>query len=76
MMSGQNRFVSGGLRQFSLPWSPYGTVATWYLWRSLDAIGVDPRSWRLRISGATQEQGTCTTKARPVTTARASSRNR
>jgi 3-methyladenine DNA glycosylase/8-oxoguanine DNA glycosylase len=43
MMSGQNRFVSGGLRQFSVPWSPYGAVATWYLWRSLDAIGVEPR---------------------------------
>jgi len=44
--------------------------------RSLDPIGVDPRSRRLRISQATQEQGTCTTKARRVMTARASSRNR
>jgi hypothetical protein len=76
MMSGQNRFVPGGLRQFSLPWAPYGTVATRYLWRSLDAIGADLRSRRLRISRATQEQGICTTKVRPVTTARASSRNR
>ncbi len=43
MMSGQNRFVSGGLRQFSVPWSPYGAAATRYLWRSFDAIGVEPR---------------------------------
>jgi 3-methyladenine DNA glycosylase/8-oxoguanine DNA glycosylase len=43
MMSGQNSFVSGGLLQFSVPWSPCGAVATWYLWRSLDASGVEPR---------------------------------
>lgn len=49
MISGL-KAISGGVRQFGLRGSPYRTVPTWYLRRSLDPIGVDPRSRRLRIS--------------------------
>ena len=29
------------IRKAALPWSPFSTVATWYLWRSLDPIPVE-----------------------------------
>jgi len=29
------------IREAAAPWSPYATVATWYLWRSLDPIPVE-----------------------------------
>lgn len=29
------------IRKAAEPWSPYATVATWYLWRSLDPIPVE-----------------------------------
>ncbi|AFM14406.1 DNA-3-methyladenine glycosylase family protein [Turneriella parva] len=29
------------VRKTAAPWSPYATVATWYLWRSLDPIPVE-----------------------------------
>jgi DNA-3-methyladenine glycosylase II len=29
------------LRAFGARWSPYRSVATWYLWRSLDPIAVE-----------------------------------
>ena len=35
------RLPSGELREFAAMWSPFRSVATWYLWRSLDPIPVD-----------------------------------
>ena len=39
---------TGGMRlplarylDISAPWQPYRTVATWYLWRSLDPVPVE-----------------------------------
>lgn len=29
------------IRKVALPWSPFSTVATWYLWRSLDPVPVE-----------------------------------
>lgn len=29
------------IKRIAAPWSPYSTVATWYLWRSLDPIPVE-----------------------------------
>lgn len=29
------------IRRAAVPWAPYSTVATWYLWRSLDPIPVE-----------------------------------
>jgi DNA-3-methyladenine glycosylase II len=28
-------------REVSAPWAPYRSVATWYIWRSLDPLPVD-----------------------------------
>ena len=28
------------MREIGEPWAPYRSVATWYLWRSLDAVGI------------------------------------
>jgi len=35
------RMAIAELRTFGLRWSPYRSVATWYLWRSLDPIPVE-----------------------------------
>jgi DNA-3-methyladenine glycosylase II len=35
------RLSSGELREFAAMWSPWRSVATWYLWRSLDPIPVE-----------------------------------
>ena len=35
------RLPPAGLREFGARWSPYRSVATWYLWRSLDPIPVE-----------------------------------
>jgi DNA-3-methyladenine glycosylase II len=29
------------IERVAAPWSPYATVATWYLWRSLDPYPVE-----------------------------------
>lgn len=29
------------IRQAAAPWAPFSTVATWYLWRSLDPVAVE-----------------------------------
>jgi DNA-3-methyladenine glycosylase II len=29
------------VRQLALAWSPWASVATWYLWRSLDPVPVE-----------------------------------
>ena len=35
------RLPAAALRSFGDRWSPYRSVATWYLWRSLDPIPVE-----------------------------------
>ena len=35
------RLPPAGLREFGARWAPYRSVATWYLWRSLDPIPVE-----------------------------------
>jgi DNA-3-methyladenine glycosylase II len=35
------RLPPAALREFGARWSPYRSVATWYLWRSLDPIPVE-----------------------------------
>jgi DNA-3-methyladenine glycosylase II len=29
------------VREVAAPWAPYATVATWYIWRSLDPLPVN-----------------------------------
>ncbi|MEO8629810.1 MAG: DNA-3-methyladenine glycosylase 2 family protein, partial [Betaproteobacteria bacterium] len=29
------------LRKLAKPWAPYRTVATWYLWRSIEPVPVE-----------------------------------
>jgi DNA-3-methyladenine glycosylase II len=36
-----NRMAPAELHAFGARWSPYRSVATWYLWRSLDPIAVE-----------------------------------
>jgi DNA-3-methyladenine glycosylase II len=38
---GGTRIPIAQLREFAAMWSPYRSVATWYLWRSLDPIPVE-----------------------------------
>ncbi|MEO8346939.1 MAG: DNA-3-methyladenine glycosylase [Betaproteobacteria bacterium] len=38
---GGTRLPIGELREFAAMWSPWRSVATWYLWRSLDPIPID-----------------------------------
>jgi DNA-3-methyladenine glycosylase II len=38
---GGERMPVAELREFSARWAPYRSVATWYLWRSLDPIPVE-----------------------------------
>ena len=38
---GGERMPPAELREFGARWSPYRSVATWYLWRSLDPIPVE-----------------------------------
>ena len=35
------RLTIAAMRELSQPWQPYRSVATWYLWRSLDPIPVE-----------------------------------
>jgi len=35
------RLAPAALRDLAAAWQPYRSVATWYLWRSLDPIPVD-----------------------------------
>jgi DNA-3-methyladenine glycosylase II len=35
------RMPVAALREFGERWAPYRSVATWYLWRSLDPIPVE-----------------------------------
>jgi DNA-3-methyladenine glycosylase II len=39
--NGGKRLPPAALRKLALPWQPYRSVATWYLWRSLDPIPVE-----------------------------------
>jgi DNA-3-methyladenine glycosylase II len=38
---GGERLAPAALREFGARWAPYRSVATWYLWRSLDPIPVE-----------------------------------
>lgn len=38
---GGEKTPTAELRRIAEPWSPYRTVATWYLWRSLDPVAVE-----------------------------------
>ena len=35
------RIDAAAMRELATPWQPYRSVATWYLWRSLDPVPVD-----------------------------------
>ena len=35
------RLTPVAMRELAQPWQPYRSVATWYLWRSLDPIPVE-----------------------------------
>jgi len=35
------RMDAAGMRTLALPWQPWRSVATWYLWRSLDPLPVE-----------------------------------
>ena len=35
------RIDVAAMRELALPWQPYRSVATWYLWRSLDPVPVE-----------------------------------
>jgi len=35
------RLPVAAMRDLAAPWQPYRSVATWYLWRSLDPIPVE-----------------------------------
>ena len=39
--NGGERPTPAEIREIALPWQPYRSVATWYLWRSLDPIPVE-----------------------------------
>jgi DNA-3-methyladenine glycosylase II len=39
--NGGERLAPAAMRELALPWQPYRSVATWYLWRSLDPIPVE-----------------------------------
>ena len=39
--NGGERMPPAEMRELALVWQPYRSVATWYLWRSLDPIPVD-----------------------------------
>jgi DNA-3-methyladenine glycosylase II len=36
-----DRLSAGAIRDLALRWQPYRSVATWYLWRSLDPVPVE-----------------------------------
>ena len=35
------RIAPAGIRKLALEWQPWRSVATWYLWRSLDPVPVE-----------------------------------
>jgi DNA-3-methyladenine glycosylase II len=39
--NGGERLAAAGMRELACRWQPYRSVATWYLWRSLDPIPVE-----------------------------------
>ena len=39
--NGGERLTPAAMRELAQPWQPYRSVATWYLWRSLDPIPVE-----------------------------------
>jgi DNA-3-methyladenine glycosylase II len=39
--NGGERLTAAGMRELACRWQPYRSVATWYLWRSLDPIPVE-----------------------------------
>jgi DNA-3-methyladenine glycosylase II len=39
--TGGERPSAAAMRELAAPWQPYRSVATWYLWRSLDPIPVE-----------------------------------
>jgi DNA-3-methyladenine glycosylase II len=39
--NGGERLSVAGMRELAAPWQPYRSVATWYLWRSLDPVPVE-----------------------------------
>jgi DNA-3-methyladenine glycosylase II len=39
--NGGERLAPAAMRELALGWQPYRSVATWYLWRSLDPIPVE-----------------------------------
>ncbi len=39
--NGGERMPPAAMRELALAWQPYRSVATWYLWRSLDPIPVE-----------------------------------
>lgn len=39
--SGGKKLEKAKYNEIALPWKPYRTVATWYLWRSLDPVPVE-----------------------------------
>ena len=38
---GGERLSLAAMRALAVPWQPYRSVATWYLWRSLDPVPVE-----------------------------------
>ena len=41
LYNGGERMSPAEMRELALAWQPYRSVATWYLWRSLDPIPVE-----------------------------------
>jgi DNA-3-methyladenine glycosylase II len=39
--NGGDRLSAAAMRELAVPWQPYRSVATWYLWRSLDPVPVE-----------------------------------
>ena len=37
----ENESFEKALRRFKKKWEPYCSVATWYLWRSIDPVAVE-----------------------------------
>ncbi|QJR15458.1 DNA-3-methyladenine glycosylase family protein [Usitatibacter palustris] len=41
LYNGGDPLTRDEMREIGAPWRPYSTVATWYLWRSLDPVAVE-----------------------------------
>jgi DNA-3-methyladenine glycosylase II len=41
LYNGGDPLTKDGMLEVARPWRPWGTVATWYLWRSLDPVPVE-----------------------------------